>query len=88
MYQTWSWLGFLHWSYRPEALQRLLPGGLRPPYLRGAGLGGGDPLLLEDLRTSLPPALPWFTSFPETNVRTYVVAHLWPLSSWAPSTTT
>ena len=47
MYQTWSWLGFLHWSYRPEVLQRLLPGGLRPPY---------------------PP---WFTSFPETNVRTY-----------------
>jgi uncharacterized protein YqjF (DUF2071 family) len=31
------------------------------------------PFLLEDLRTPVGPALPWFTSFPETNVRTYVV---------------
>jgi uncharacterized protein YqjF (DUF2071 family) len=38
MYQTWSCISFLHWSYEP-----------------------------------LAPALPWFTSFPETNVRTYVV---------------
>src|SRR5215218_10553465 len=30
MYQTWSWLAFLHWSYRPAVLQRLLPAGL--PY--------------------------------------------------------
>jgi uncharacterized protein YqjF (DUF2071 family) len=27
---------------------------------------------MEDLRTPVAPALPWFTSFPETNVRTYV----------------
>jgi uncharacterized protein YqjF (DUF2071 family) len=30
------------------------------------------PFFLEDLRTPVAPALPWFTSFPETNVRTYV----------------
>ena len=30
MYQTWRWLGFLHWSYPPEALAGLLPEGLRP----------------------------------------------------------
>jgi Uncharacterized conserved protein (COG2071)/Phage integrase family len=34
---------------------------------------GVTPFLLEDLRTPVGPALPWFTSFPETNVRTYVV---------------
>jgi uncharacterized protein YqjF (DUF2071 family) len=30
------------------------------------------PFLLRDLRTPLAPAPPWFASFPETNVRTYV----------------
>jgi uncharacterized protein YqjF (DUF2071 family) len=28
---------------------------------------------MQDLRTPLAPAPPWFASFPETNVRTYVV---------------
>src|SRR5215216_2119413 len=73
MYQTWSWLGFLHWSYRPEVLQRLLPGGLRPHTFEGRAWVGVTPFLLEDLRTPVAPALPWFTSFPDTNVRTYVV---------------
>jgi len=73
MYQTWSWLGFLHWSYRPEVLQRLLPAGLRPHTFDGRAWVGVTPFFLEDLRTPVAPALPWFTSFPETNVRTYVV---------------
>ena len=73
MYQTWSWLGFLHWSYRPEVLQRLLPAGLRPHTFDGLAWVGVTPFFLEDLRTPVAPALPWFTSFPETNVRTYVV---------------
>jgi uncharacterized protein YqjF (DUF2071 family) len=30
MYQSWSCLAFLHWSYEPRVLARLLPGGLRP----------------------------------------------------------
>jgi len=30
MYQTWSCLAFLHWSYEPRVLERLLPGRLRP----------------------------------------------------------
>ena len=73
MYQTWSWLGFLHWSYRPEVLQRLLPGGLRPHTFDGRAWVGVTPFLLQDLRTPVAPALPWFTSLPETSVRTYVV---------------
>ena len=73
MYQTWSWLGFLHWSYEPRLLQRLLPRGLRPHTFEGRAWVGVTPFLMEDLRTPVAPALPWFTSFPETNVRTYVV---------------
>jgi uncharacterized protein YqjF (DUF2071 family) len=73
MYQTWSWLSFLHWSYEPRVLQRLLPDRLRPHTFAGRAWVGLTPFLLEDLRTPVAPALPWFTSFPETNVRTYVV---------------
>jgi uncharacterized protein len=73
MYQTWSWLSFLHWSYEPRVLQRLLPNRLRPHTFDGRAWIGVTPFLLEDLRTPVAPALPWFTSFPETNVRTYVV---------------
>jgi uncharacterized protein YqjF (DUF2071 family) len=73
MYQTWSWLTFLHWSYEPAMLRRLLPDPLRPHTFDGRAWVGVTPFLLEDLRTPVAPALPWFTSFPETNVRTYVV---------------
>jgi uncharacterized protein YqjF (DUF2071 family) len=72
MYQTWSRISFLHWSYDPRLLQRLLPGGLRPQTFGGRAWVGVTPFLLQDLRTPVAPALPWFTSFPETNVRTYV----------------
>ncbi len=72
MYQTWSWLGFLHWSYPPPVLARLLPEGLAPHTFGDLAWVGLTPFLLQDLRTPVAPALPWFTSFPETNVRTYV----------------
>ena len=73
MYQTWSCLAFLHWSYPPEVVQRLLPSRLRVHDFDGRAWVGLTPFLLQDLRTPVAPALPWFTSFPETNVRTYVV---------------
>jgi uncharacterized protein YqjF (DUF2071 family) len=73
MYQTWRWLGFLHWSYEPEVLAGLLPAGLRPHTFDGRAWVGLTPFLLQDLRTPVAPAPPWFASFPETNVRTYVV---------------
>jgi hypothetical protein len=73
MYQTWTWLTFLHWPYEPQVVQRLLPDSLSPHTFEGRSWVGLTPFLLEDLRTPLAPALPWFTSFPETNLRTYVV---------------
>jgi uncharacterized protein len=72
MYQTWTWLSFLHWSYDPAVVQRLLPKNLEVQTFQGQAWVGVTPFLLEDLRTPVAPALPWFTSFPETNVRTYV----------------
>ena len=72
MYQTWSWLSFLHWSYEPAVVQGLLPDGLEVHSFKGRAWVGVTPFFLEDLRTPVAPALPWFTNFPETNVRTYV----------------
>ena len=72
MYQTWTWLSFLHWSYDPAVVQRLLPKRLEVQTFQGQAWVGVTPFFLEDLRTPVAPALPWFTSFPETNVRTYV----------------
>jgi uncharacterized protein len=57
----------------PEVLARRLPAGLRPHRFQDRAWVGLTPFLLQDLRTPLGPALPWFTSFPETNLRTYVV---------------
>jgi uncharacterized protein YqjF (DUF2071 family) len=72
IYQTWTWLTFLHWAYDPETVQRLLPRGLAVHTYDDRAWVGLTPFFLEDLRTPVAPALPWFTSFPETNVRTYV----------------
>ena len=73
MYQRWSWLAFLHWSYPPEVVQRLLPASLAVHDFDGRAWVGLTPFVLGDLRTPVAPAPPWFASFPETNVRTYVV---------------
>src|SRR4029450_13058027 len=59
--------------YEPGVLERLLPARLRPHTFDGRAWVGLTPFLLEALRTPLAPAPPWFASFPETNVRTYVV---------------
>jgi uncharacterized protein len=73
MYQTWSWLAFLHWPYPPEVVQRLLPASLRVHAFDGRAWVGLTPFLLQDLGTPVAPVPTWFASFPETNVRTYVV---------------
>jgi uncharacterized protein len=73
MYQTWSWLAFLHWPYPPAVVQRLLPAGLRAHTFDGRAWVGLTPFVLGDLRTPVAPVPPWFRRFPETNVRTYVV---------------
>jgi uncharacterized protein len=73
MYQSWRWLSFLHWSYEPAVLARLLPGRLRPHTFQGRAWVGLTPFLLQDLGTPLAPVPPWVAGFPETNLRTSVV---------------
>lgn len=71
MRHRWDQLTFLHWSYDPELIQRLLPKGLIVDTHGGAAWVGLVPFLME-VRSRKGRALDWPFRFPETNVRTYV----------------
>lgn len=72
MLQTWRALTFLHWAYEPAVIRRLLPEGVELDTFNGAAWIGLTPFLLANLHPPLMPAVPWLSSFPEMNVRTYV----------------
>jgi uncharacterized protein YqjF (DUF2071 family) len=72
MYQSWNWLTFLHWAYPPDAIQAILPDGLTVDEYDGAAWVGLVPFEVNGLRLPMMRAIPWISSFPETNVRTYV----------------
>ncbi len=64
---------FLHWAYPPEVLEPFLPVGFRPHLRDGAAWVGLTPFLVVGARFPLLPAVPGLSTFPETNLRTYVV---------------
>jgi uncharacterized protein len=72
MLHRWRHLTFLHWPYRPEVVQRLLPPGLEVDTADGTAWVGLLPFLMDRVRAPGLPPLPWASRFPETNVRTYV----------------
>jgi uncharacterized protein len=71
----WSDLTYLHWDVDPDEVARLLPTGLEPDVIEGRAWVGLVPFRMEGIRLAVPGTtglpLPW-SSFPETNVRTYV----------------
>jgi uncharacterized protein YqjF (DUF2071 family) len=71
MVHWWDELTFVHWRYRPDAVQRLLPKGLEVETMDGSAWVGLVPFFI---RVGLPHVapVPWMSRFPETNVRTYV----------------
>jgi uncharacterized protein YqjF (DUF2071 family) len=71
MVQWWDDVTFIHWRVSPEQVQRLLPRGLTVQTFDDTAWVGLVPFFL---RVGLPrlPSVPWFSRFPETNVRTYV----------------
>lgn len=72
-HQDWRDIAFFHWRYDPAVLQAMLPKGLRVDTFDGTGWVGLTPFLVEGFRPPLLPAMPCLSTFPETNVRTYVV---------------
>lgn len=71
MRHRWETLTFLHWPFDVDTVQRLLPKGLEVEAWEGRAWVGLVPF---HMRVSPPvgPAVPGLTTFPETNVRTYV----------------
>lgn len=71
MTQRWETLTFLHWAFRPEVVQALLPSGLQVEAFDGQAWVG-----LVPFHMTVGPAgissIPWAGRFHETNVRTYV----------------
>lgn len=72
MRQSWRDLSFLHFSCPVEAIQPLLPSGLRVDSYDGRAWVGLVPFRMHGIRLPWAPAVPWLSAFPETNVRTYV----------------
>ena len=71
MHQWWNSLSFLHWPYDAEDVQRLLPPDVEVETFDGQAWVGLVPFVLR-VRSRRTPFLPWVSTFPETNVRTYV----------------
>ncbi len=73
MFQRWMDLTYAHWPVDPSDVQRLLPRGLTADTHDGAGWVGLVAFRMERIRPRFGPAIPYLGTFPETNVRTYVV---------------
>jgi len=71
MLHRWDTLTFLHWSYEPDVVARLLPPRLTLDTFEGKAWVGLIPFNMR-VRLEHAPSLPWASRFCETNVRTYV----------------
>ena len=72
MFHEWNRITFLHWRYPHEVVQSLLPPGLTAESFDGSAWAGLTPFFMHNVRGPGTPAVPWLSTFPETNARTYV----------------
>ena len=73
MHQHWDDLAFLHWAVDPALVAPHMPPGVRPDVLDGVTYVGLIPFTLRGAGPGRLPAVPWFGTFLETNVRMYSV---------------
>ncbi len=71
--QEWRHLTFMHWEVDVEKLQPHIPEGLEIDLFEGKAYVGTIPFLMKNVRPRLLPAVPGISTFPEFNIRTYVV---------------
>jgi uncharacterized protein YqjF (DUF2071 family) len=72
--QSWEELVFLHWRVDRAALRRLVPTELTLDEHDGSAWLGITPFLITGFRLRGTLPVPFVSSFPELNVRTYVTA--------------
>lgn len=73
MKQQWRDLAYVHFAYDPAVVQALLPEGLQVDTWEGRAQVGLIPFSMRRISFPLTPPVPWLGSFPEINVRTYVL---------------
>lgn len=73
MLQGWHNLTSIHWRYPPEDVQRLLPDGYVVDTFDGSAWVGLIPFQMSRIRLPRLPSLGPLSTFPETNIRTYIV---------------
>ena len=74
MRMDWRVLTYVHWRVDEHAVAALLPDGLVPDTFDGSAWVGLVPFDMRDIRVpGMPRGIPWIGTFPETNIRTYVV---------------
>ncbi|MEU1280927.1 DUF2071 domain-containing protein [Streptomyces sp. NPDC005805] len=71
--QQWLDLAFVHWAVDPDAVAPLLPPGTVPDVYDGATYVGLVAFRMHEVGWLRLPGVPYFGSFPETNVRLYSV---------------
>lgn len=71
--QRWRTLTFLHWPVEPARVAPLLPAGTRPDIHDGSTWVGLIGFEMVGLGFGRLPGVPYFGTFPETNVRLYSV---------------
>ncbi|MGN9815471.1 YqjF family protein [Streptomyces sp. SD11] len=71
--QQWLDLTFMHWAVDPAAVEGLLPAGTAPDTLDGVTYVGLVAFRMHRVGWLRLPGVPYFGSFPETNVRLYSV---------------
>lgn len=72
MGMAWHNLLFLHWPVPASWLQPYIPAGLELQTYDGTAWIAVVPFRMTAVRPRFVPSLPWFSAFPELNVRTYV----------------
>lgn len=73
MRQEWRDLAYVHWRYDPAVVQALLPPELTVDTYDGSAWVGLIPFSMRGIGLPHGPAVPYLGSFPEINVRTYVI---------------
>jgi uncharacterized protein YqjF (DUF2071 family) len=75
MTQTWEHLLFAHWPISSNIIRRLIPDGLEIDTFDGQAWISVIPFLMSGIRLRFLPIIPYTSTFPEINVRTYVKAN-------------
>jgi uncharacterized protein YqjF (DUF2071 family) len=70
----WRELLFAHWLTDASVIAALLPRGLQLDLFEGRCYVGAVPFLMEGVAPRILPPVPGLHSFPELNLRTYVIA--------------